>query len=38
MLLAIPDLIDDYNHNMNGVDLADQLRASYHTHLHRVRN
>ena len=38
MLLTIPDLIDDYNHNMNGVDLADQLRASYHTHLRGVRN
>ena len=31
MLLTIPDLTDDYNHNMNEVDLADQLRASYHT-------
>ena len=31
-MLTIPDLIDDYNHNMNGVDLADQLRASYNTH------
>ena len=36
-LLTIPDLIDDYNHNMNGVDLADQLRASYNTHRQGVR-
>jgi Transposase IS4 len=27
--LPIPGLIDMYNHNMNGVDLADQMRASY---------
>ena len=36
-LLTISDLIDDYNHYMNGVDLADQLRASYNTHMHGVR-
>ena len=38
MLLTIPDLIDDYNNHMNGVDIADQLRSSYHTHRPGVRN
>jgi hypothetical protein len=27
MVLGIPKIIDDYNHKMNGVDIADQLRA-----------
>ncbi|KGM92626.1 uncharacterized protein PADG_11076 [Paracoccidioides brasiliensis Pb18] len=27
--LQIPKIIDDYNHNMNGGDLANQYRASY---------
>lgn len=31
--LKIPKLIDDYNHNMNGVDLSDQLRSYYNTQL-----
>ena len=26
-LLRIPTVIDDYNHRMNGVDIANQLRA-----------
>jgi hypothetical protein len=26
-VLAIPKIIDDYNHKMNGVDIADQLRS-----------
>ena len=29
--LAIPDFIDLYNHFMNGVDVADQLRCYYNT-------
>jgi hypothetical protein len=28
-LIPIPKFIDDYNHNMNGIDVADQLRANY---------
>lgn len=28
--LAVPQLIDDYNHFMNGIDLADQMRVNYH--------
>ncbi|KGQ01638.1 hypothetical protein PAAG_11621 [Paracoccidioides lutzii Pb01] len=30
--LKIPAIIDDYSHNMNGVDLANQYRAAYTTH------
>lgn len=30
--LLIPRFIDDYNHFMGGVDLANQLRASYEVH------
>jgi hypothetical protein len=29
--LAIPIFINDYNHFMGGVDIADQLRAYYST-------
>ena len=32
-VFAIPQVIDDYNHYMNGVDQADQLCASYPTQL-----
>ena len=27
----IPRIINDYNHCMNGVDIADQLRSNYST-------
>ena len=37
-ILRIPQIIDDYNHNMNGVDQADQLRVSYSTQLKALRN
>jgi hypothetical protein len=30
--LEIPSFIDDYNHHMGGVDITNQLRASYETH------
>jgi hypothetical protein len=31
MLLEILTWVDDYNHNMNSVDLANQLRQPYNT-------
>ncbi|EDN03213.1 predicted protein [Histoplasma mississippiense (nom. inval.)] len=31
--VKIPTIIDDYNHNMNGIDLANQYRAFYETHM-----
>jgi len=31
--LPIPVVIDDYNHFMGGVDIADQLRGYYGTQL-----
>ena len=36
--LRIPRVIDDYNYNMNGVDVADQLRSYYDTHIVTRRN
>jgi Transposase IS4 len=29
--LLIPKVVDDYNHHMNGIDVADQLRSYYNT-------
>jgi hypothetical protein len=36
--LEIPQFIDDYNHHMGGVDLANQFRAAYETHKATCRN
>ena len=36
--LQIPCFIDDYNHNIGGVDLANQFRESYETHRATLRN
>ena len=36
--LEIPIFIDDYNHNMGGVDIANQLRESFETHKTTLRN
>src|SRR6266850_5854156 len=33
--LPIPKSIDAYNHHMGGIDIANQLRASYTTHCFR---
>ena len=35
--LPIPQMVDDYNHFMNGVDIADQLRARFSTQLQSSR-
>ena len=37
-ILPIPQIIDDYNHNMNKVDWADQLHTSYSTQLKALHN
>jgi hypothetical protein len=36
--LLIPVFIDDYNHNIRGVDIANQLREAYKTHRATQRN
>ena len=37
-VLEIPVFIDDYNHNMGGIDIANQLRVSFETHRTTLRN
>ena len=37
-VLPIPEFIDDYNYNMGGVDIADQLRSYYSTQQPSRRN
>jgi hypothetical protein len=36
--LLIPVFIDDYNHNIGGVDIANQLQEAYKTHRATQRN
>jgi hypothetical protein len=37
-MLNIPRLVNDYNHHMGGVDIADQLRQYYSTQMRTLRN
>ena len=37
-MLPIPKIVNDYNHHMNSVDLADQRQAAYTTHIQACRN
>jgi Transposase IS4 len=37
-LIEIPCIIDDYNHYIGGVDLANQFREAYETHKPTLRN
>jgi hypothetical protein len=36
--LPISGMVDEYNHFMNGVDIADQLRAKFSTQQHTARS
>lgn len=38
MSLDLPRMVDDYNHHMGGVDIADQLRQYYTTQMRTLRN
>jgi len=37
-VLPIPKIVNDYNHHINSVDLADQHSAAYTTHVRACRN
>jgi hypothetical protein len=36
--LKIPKIMDNYNHHMGGIDIANQYRASYHTQRRSLHN